>query len=203
MALAPLISTSDLAERGITTGESEVGVFIDVASTAVRQAAGSSISEQTSTVALAGFDGGNWLNLPGRPVTSVDSVTLDGEEITDFKLAEGRLWRHRGWGSHRRGEPSTIEVTYTHGLPTVPEHIVDLVCSMVAAGLSAARADEDGLGLAVDNGRVQSVSIDGFTESYATSADAVSAVTQMTLPPATRLWLAQQFGGGADVVASR
>lgn len=204
MALAPLATTADLDARGIVSNFDQAEKFLEIASAVVRNAAGTPISEVTSTVTLDGYHNEPWLRLPGSPVTAVESVTVDGVEVDDWRHAGERVWRWQGWASGGwPGRPSTVSVTYTHGLSTVPEEIVDLVCAMVAAAKSALDTDDEGLGLAVDNGRVQSVTIDSFTETYSTSGDAVEAITQMTLPARTRAWLANQFGNGVSTVTSR
>lgn len=199
--MPPLATPADLSARGIDAGFGEVDVFLDVASAEVRHAAGSNISETTATVTLVGRHS-QWLRLPGAPVRSVATVEIDGEAVSDWKLADGRLWRRAGWGGQHRGEPAMVAVTYTYGLATVPADIVDLVCSMVAAAKSSLDSAAGGEGLAYDNGRLQSISIDGFSETYATSAEAMSAVTAMTLPSRARQRLSERFGGGADMVVT-
>lgn len=206
----PLATSDDLDARGITSSFAQVDTYLAVASSVVREAAGSPISQKTSSITLEGYHGEKRIRLPGGPVTSVDSVTVDGETVNegtgynDYTVAGEFLWRSAGWGGSGGPErPARVEVTYTHGMAEVPEHIVDLVCSMVAAARAALEADEDGLELGMQNGRVQSVTIDGFSETYATSGEAIEAVTAMTLPKRTRDWLAQQFGQGASVGASR
>jgi len=207
VALDPLITTADLDARGIVSGFLQVDTFIAEASTVVREAAGTPISEVTSTVTLDGYRNEQWLELPGSPVTAVATVTIDGDTVTDWRLASGRLWRAASWGSGGRwgydDRPSAVSVTYTHGLPTVPEDIVGLVCAMVAASKAALDEDDDGLGLALDNGRVQSVRIDGFAETYGTSQEAIAAATRMTLPERTRQMLQARFSGSATSLRSR
>lgn len=55
-----------------------------------------------------------WFELPERPVSAVTSVHLDGEEITDYRRFGARLWRRDGWETCP-GEPSSVDVVYTHG----------------------------------------------------------------------------------------
>jgi hypothetical protein len=201
VALTPLATAADLAARGIISVFPQVDVFLAEASAAVREAAGSPISQTTSTVKLHVHPGTSWIRLPGQPVTAVTAVELDGEPLTDgWSLVDGELHRPAGWAS---AGPTPVTVTYTHGLPVVPEDIVGLACSIVAAAKAALDEDDEGLGLAVDNGRVQSVTIDNFTETYSTAGEAVAAVTPFMLPERTRRWLATRFGGGAAMVASR
>lgn len=211
MALADLATIDDLDVRGITlqldtTEQVLVDTLLTVASSMVRDAAGVPITEATSTVVIDGYRCEPWLPLPGQPVREVDAVELDGTEVTDWRLASGRLWRRAGWS--RDDGPGTVQVTMTHGLTSVPEDIVDLVCAMVAAGLKASRTTGDGTGLAARDSSIQSrsVTIDDYSESetYASGADAaVTAPTAMSLPKRTRDALRSRFGGTAGTVTSR
>lgn len=75
------------------------------------------------------------LSLPELPVTSVASVTLDGEAVTDYTLDAyyGLLWRDDpGWWM--RGD--LYVVTYTHGYATVP-NIYKRVAAVLARGASS------------------------------------------------------------------
>lgn len=197
MALAPLATVADLTARGLTIDPSEtaiVNVYLDVASTAVRTAAGVPISQTTSTVTLEG-EASHWLSLPGPPVTAVASVELDGVPVTDFKLRSSRLWRACGWSDPC--EPSEVEVTQTHGLPTVPADIVDLVCRIAAAALVAFRSQPDGEGLAAKDVRSERIG------DYAVTYGDGGRITEMELPDYLRAQLRARFGGGVAVVRSR
>lgn len=209
MALADLAATSDLTARGITwTSPAEdtiVDTFLTVASAMVREAAGVPILQTTSTVTLGGTCG-QWLPLPGQPIQSVSSVSIDGTAVTDWRVSSGQLWRRGGWQAD--DGPSEVEVSMTHGLASVPADIVDLVCSMVAAGLKAQREQADGSGLAARDPSLQSKSeaVGGYSTSvaYATGRDAAEASpTAMSLPQRTRDALAARFGGAAAVLVLR
>lgn len=210
MALADLADTTDLDDRGITyTSPSEdtlVSTLLTVASQMVREAAGAPILQATSTVTVAGRYDQQWLSLPGQPIRSVSTVEIDGTAKTDWRLSDGRLWRRSGWGTD--DGPSEVEVTMVHGLTSVPVDIVDLVCAMVAAGLVAARAEDDGTGLAGRDPSIQSQSESvgsySTSTSYATGRDAAEAApTAMSLPQRTRDALRSRFGGGVGVLVSR
>lgn len=197
MALDPLATVADLTARGLTVDDSEtaiVTVYLDVASTAVREAAGVPISEVTSTVVLEG-DAGRWLTLPGPPISAVASVKLDGTVITDWRLRSHRLWRAAGWTGC--DGPSEAEVVQTHGLATVPADIVDLVCRMVAAALVSYRSEDGGTGLAA--GSITSERIGDYAVTYGSNG----LITEMELPDYLRERLAARFGGGASVLRSR
>lgn len=197
MALPALATVADLTARGVTVEASEtaiVGVYLDVASAAVRQAAGTPISQVTSTVGVEPDDSA-WLSLPGPPVTAVASVQIDGEAVTDWRLRSGRLWRAVGWSP--TFEPSQVTVTYTHGLPTVPADIVDLVCRIAAAALVAYRAETGGTGLAAQDVRAERIG------DYAVTYGDDGRITEMELPDYLRARLAARFGSGVAVVRSR
>lgn len=197
MALDPLATVGDLEARGLTiTPEEEttVATFLAEASAAVREAAGVPISQTISTVALEGPDNSQWLTLPGPPIQSVAAVEIDGEAVTDWRLRSHQLWRAAGWSGC---EPSEVTVTQTHGLPTVPDDIVGLVCRIAAAVLVAHRAQPDGEGLAARD--IRSERIGDYAVTYGDSG----RITDIELPEYLREQLAARFGGGVAVVRSR
>lgn len=191
MALSDLAAAADLSARGITPTAVHT-VMLSVASSIVRAAAGGPISETTSTVTLTGW-GDKALELPGKPVQSVATVEVDGVAVTDFVLTDsGNLWRRVGWGYS--DEPTPIGVTMTHGLPTVPAHVVQLVCDLAIVGAAAA---PDG----AHDPRVVAERIDDYSVTFAQGAEAVASAIE--LPALTRRWLRAQFGGGVGVVTYR
>lgn len=194
MALAPLASVADLEARGVTISPSEVAtvnVFLDVASALVREAAGSPISETTSTVVLEG-ERVSRLRLPGPPIRSVSAVLVDGQAVTGWKLASGALYGAAGW---RPGpDPSDVEVTYVHGLPTVPADIVDLVCRLAGQELSAFRSGEGTASRALKSERIG---------DYAAEYDTDAETGTMSLTQFQRDRLAARFGGGVGTARVR
>lgn len=104
-----------LDESEDTLSDDKADVVLRIASAAVRMAARQHITAVVGdTVVLIG-DPGAWLELPQRPVTAVTSVKVDGATVTDYKRFGNRLWRGCGWEA-TCGEPSAIEVVYSHGL---------------------------------------------------------------------------------------
>lgn len=194
MALPPLAATADLTARKIdTTDPTLVAQALAAASAAVRRAAASPILQTTSTVELDGWRDDKWLQLPGPPIVSVTTAAIDGTPVTDYRLARPRMWRAGGWGVD--DGPATVAVTLTHGLVEVPADIVDLVCSMVGAGIAAAAEGYQA------HGGVIAERIDDYSVQYAQGAEAVASV--MELPRRTRAWLRQAFGGGVGMVKFR
>lgn len=197
MALDPLATVADLVALGLTVDDTETPIverYLAVASTAVRQAAGSPISQTTSTVTLEG-EADQRLRLPGPPITAVTDVKLDGTAVTDWRLRSDRLWRFGGWTGF--DGPSEVEVTQTHGLPEVPADIVDLVGRLVAGALASYRADDDGASLGTQV--VTSERIGDYAVTY--GGDGLA--TDMELPAYLRDRLAARFGGGIQVMRSR
>ena len=192
--MGPLATTDDMAALGVTVDAEEkpiVTQYLAVASASVRDAAGCPITSGTSTVWLAG-QREERLPLPGPPVTAVDTVLLDEAEVSGWRLSRPRasLYRAGGWGT----DASEVEVTYTHGLPTVPDDIVALVCRIAATTLMAYRSDETGGGLGVR--RVTQLRIGDYSASFANDG----TMTEVELPATTRARLRARFGGGAAVV---
>lgn len=192
MALAPLATTADLSALGVDiTDDTLVASLLASVSADVRKAAGVPISRVTSTVELAGSRE-QWLPLPGVPVVSVASASLEGSVVTDFRLIDGRLWRAGGWQATRA--PSLVEVTFTHGYDPVPEEIVRLVCMLVSAGMHAAK---EGFG---SRRGVSSERIDDYQVSFTRGEDEVVDPTE--IPQRTRDRLRQEFGGGVAVTGA-
>lgn len=192
MALPDLAEATDLDARGVDTSDTDlVAVMLAVASSLVRNAAGSPIAEHEATVTWWALESGPWLEIPVTPVTAVASVSRDGVAVTDHKLVHGDLWRSSGWFSC---EPVEIEATLTCGLPEVPEHIKQLVCDLAILGMDSATTG------ALD-ARVVAEKIDDYAVTFAAGASAVSSA--MTIPTATRLSLRAQFGRGVGSLRLR
>jgi hypothetical protein len=192
--VADLITKADLAKYGtdVDLDAPRVELMIQIASETVIDAAGSPILQTRSVVEIPAMPS-RILRLPGLPVSEIHAVSVDGLAVTGWTRITAGLYRPYGWSSYGL---ETVTVDYTHGLPTVPADIKDLVARMVIAGLLAAQDGADGL--ALTNGRLSSFSIDNYREAYATGAE-VEAVTEMTLPERTRERLARRFGAGASV----
>jgi len=192
MALPNLAADTDLSIRGVDTSDVDlVDTMLAVASSLVREAAGSPILEAEATVSWWVTEWDQYETIPVRPVTAVETVELDGVAITDHKVVHNDLWRSTGW---YRGEPALIEATVTAGLAAVPEHVKQLVCDLAVLGMETAAAG------AVD-ARVVAESIDDYSVTFAKGSEAVASA--MTIPRATRQSLRAQFGGGVTSVRMR
>jgi len=188
VALAPLATAADLSARQYdVTNTTRVTAALAAASASVRDAAGCSISQETSTITLWGGDS-RTLDLPGGPITDVSSVSSSDIDVTGWRLADGSLWLARGWGAC---EPVAVTVTYTHGYPTVPEDIVDLVCELAGASMLSDGDPHDH--------RIVSEAIDDSRTGWSSDGP----VSVLELPERTRLLLRQRFGGGVYVTGSR
>lgn len=201
MALAPLATALDLEVKGVDTSVNVplVDAMLAAASSIIREAAGSVISQATSTVEIMAPEG-RWLQLPG-PVTAVSAVLMDGVAFADWKFVNGMLWHPWGWSygtytfqrpfRHDIWMPIIVTVTYTHGLVTVPADIVNLCVDLAKLGIEGAAQQVRPAALVSST-----ESIDDHSETYQYAAN---ARTLMELPTATQEWLAQRFGSGVYV----
>src|SRR5690606_6300853 len=162
---------------GVDTSNADlVESLLASVSAAVREAAGVCITLETSTFTIP-TEPSRRVDLPVRPVRSVESVTLDGETVTDYLVRGSAIWRDIPW--QRTGAiPGELVIEATHGLDEVPADIVKLVCTLVAAGLIEA---EEGLGA---NRGVSGEGVDDYRISFTRGEDEV--VDKTELPERTR-----------------
>lgn len=192
MALDSLADIADLPP--VWQAEQDAQKALDVASAAIREAAGSAIGVLTSVVTLTGTTM-RLLRVPG-PIGAVTAVLVDGVAVTDYKALPEGLYRHCGWGGRdswtgARG-PSLVTVSLTHGLTDVPADIVDLCLQLAVAWL---QHNEGGGG---STAGLTSAKLDDAAETY--SDESSGQVSPVYIPDATRQWLAARFGGGLAVV---
>ena len=180
-------TASDLAaylQQDFTAEETATAdLALNLATAYVRNVVGQSITQATSTITLHVPDEPTtFLQLPQRPATAVNAVTISGTTVNDYTVLPGTLYRANGWSTGRsfRGAPVTVTVTYTHGYATVPDDI-KAACLYVAAQIFANPTG------------VESVAIDDYRESRAT------ATAGALLPPGLEQTLRAVYGGGAYV----
>ncbi|WP_157253207.1 hypothetical protein [Nonomuraea typhae] len=155
----PLASPADAVRLGYTLPSGREMEFLARASARLRRDAGRPISSTTSTVRLR-VEGGKVM-LPGGPVTAVSTVV----RLPEDGGATLTGWRWDGM-EHIHCIPlwcADVLVTYTHGLATIPDELLDLVCS-VAVRLGQT---EEAPGMEVGK---RSESIDDYAVTYAVEA---------------------------------
>lgn len=184
MALAPLAVVTDLPLVWRTHVDNVTA--LDIASAAIREAAGSAIGEVVGTVTVPAPTG-RLLSLPG-PIRSVTAVTVDGTAVTDYRNVGNGLWRRYGWHC----EPVEVSVTATFGLGEVPGDIADMCAQLAVAWL---QNRDEGAG---STAGLKSVRIDDAAETY--SDEAAGHVSPVFIPEVTRNWLRARFSGGVTVV---
>lgn len=182
-----LATTTDLDRFGIDYKGRDIQAqaMLESVSSEVRSAAGQPITLGTYTVSIPS-EASRKLDLPSRPVVSVESVKMEGEEITGWKLLGNALYGERMW--HQEGEtPRLMTITYTAGYKTVPQDIVRLVCAFVASGLAQDAAGGPGAHRDQAYVRADDVQI-GYRQGGEEVIDALS------LPETTRTMLRTRFG---------
>lgn len=141
MSFATVAELGNWLDRDLSSKTDEAQLALDVATAQIQAYTRQTIEEVADdTVQLKG----TWrhvLELPERPVTSVSSVTVDGEAQTltdDYVVVRNELRRPNaeyhnwqvpssdfypftktGWG----GPSVIVEVVYTHGYSTIPDDI--------------------------------------------------------------------------------
>jgi len=172
-----LASTVDAIRLGYTLPAGDAEALLRRASARIRRAAKQHISSITSTVRVR-VEGGVAV-LPGNPITAVTSVTQltedGGAAVTGWRW-DGRDQVHGINTSPTTNLPvmarwpTDVLVTYTHGWTTIPDELLDLVCSIAAriGSVPASGGMEAG---------VRSESIDDYSVTYAVEAlDAASGL---------------------------
>lgn len=195
MALTPLAGVPDLlahAPAGFSPDMSKALAKLDAASDAVRDAAGSPITQAESTVRIVAAGCGSWLDLPGKPVVSVSSVTIEGEPVTGWRLLGSRLYRAGEWA---HGGPVEVQVTMVHGFAEAPADVVALVCDFAIAAL----LNESGARAGVTS---QGYSIDDYRENLAFDQGPHGTSSVIEIPAGTRAMLRQRFGAAAFVTGA-
>lgn len=187
MSYVPLAYVTDVQALGIDVSNvTLVQSLIDSVSAEVRETAGCPITVTDSTITLAGVRE-QFLSLPGGPIRSVTTVTLDGDAVTDYKVRDNRLWRLAGWGD----VDEDVVVTYTHGFDSPPADITRLVCLMVAAGVNAAAGGFAGhRGVAYERDDTYQI---GYQQGQDENVDPTA------LPDRVKADLRRRFGGGSYV----
>lgn len=163
----PLATPEDIHDRigrDLTQAELiRLPALLADASAAVRNYTGASFTQATSSVKLRVRNGR--VRLPQRPVTAI--TTVKGLNLDGTVGAAIAGWRWDGYQELSVGAPSLIangpwypwdrywslEVTYTHGYPSVPGDVRAVVCSIALRALGR-KPDEAGL---------MSESIDGYS----------------------------------------
>lgn len=161
-------------------------LLIEGATAVVQALVGQRLLQATSTVVLEPVYGG-MLDLPQRPVISVESVLIGAEEVTSdgWQLVGDRLFRYAGWRSYDYGgfaPPITVE--YTHGY-TVGDRHLELARSAVIALASQVYSNPDS---------VTREQIGDVATSYEKSSSALEA------SPFLRQALIRCYGQGAGLI---
>lgn len=190
--LTPLATSADLTARNITLPDGlDVDTALASASASVRDAAGCPIIQATSTVVVV-VDDPCWITLPAGPVSAVASVSMGDVAVTRWtKVGDSVRVSPRAWPVDTCF-PAEVTITYTHGLPTVPADIVDLVCSVVA--IIGAQNGDPGSG-----GKTTMLRLGDYTESFAIPIGTDSP-SPAALPLSVRQALQARFGTSVAMV---
>lgn len=138
MAFATTADLATLLDRAFTTSETlQVDRIMEAATAFIRDEVGAHIAPRlTSTVTVTVPQHEQWIDLPQRPVVSVDTVAVNGSPVDSARwaLVDGALYFEApGWSSRRH---SNVTVTFSHGFVSAPEDVRDH-CLVIAAQMLA------------------------------------------------------------------
>lgn len=188
MSFATVDDLAALLGRQLTSDqEVQAQLLLDLATAEIRNHTRQHLEVKTHTQRLHGTWSGD-LELPQRPVISVESVKIEGEAVTDYQYdTDGvirrvagalvptfdRAWAGGGWGGPR----SIVEVVYMAGWDPLPIDIRGVCLSMAVA----AAANPTG---------VAQESIGSYSVSYRAASVGVvlTADHRKTLHPYRRWW---------------
>ncbi len=132
-----LAAPEALAERlGVDATDPRVWDALRSASARFRAAVRHPVSRiERDTVTLDGTGAGSLL-LPAAPVTALERVTVDGDDITEAVQcsADGML----RWPGGFPDTLGAVQVVYTHGYEPVPDEIADVVLSVAETAYAGA-----------------------------------------------------------------
>ncbi len=157
----PLASIADAVRLGYTLTAGRESELLARASARIRRAAGQHITSLTSTLRVNVENGTAFL--PGGPVTAVSTVAYiaddGGSTITGWRW-DGYNRIDRLW---LRSCATQVNVTYTHGFASLPDQLVEIVCSV---------SQRLGRGDSVSGmeAGIRSESIDDYSVTYASEA---------------------------------
>lgn len=172
-----------LAVDESTLDADQVELLLDIASNAIRDEAGGQVIEQVTDdqIELRGV----WapdLWLPQFPVTAVDSIAVDGNELaaTSYRFSsDGRVTRYPGAGineapldgpdgtgpCHWGGPDLLVAVTYTHGYEEIPPSVKGICLDLVKRAIRTP-----------DAGAIIQETVASYSVSY--SREAASTLTK-------------------------
>lgn len=189
----PLATADDLAARlGRATWTdpvelAQVEAFLLDASAELRSLTGQPLTQMTSTVTLIAGEYGR-VTLPAFPVIDVDSVAVEGDVVTDFKV-DGRELKNL---SACAGDE--VEVTYTHGWDPIPDDLIKWTCVLAASQLQAA-SQRGNLGMSAGV-IAEAERIDDYQHQVTFANTDVAVDIGFVLPPSVRARLVSTYGDG-------
>lgn len=160
--------------RALTANEiTYVQALLARASRAVRSYTGQYLEEVEHDAITIEPDLYGNLRLPQIPVTTIESVTVDGVlvDAADYEWdVHGHITRptFNSWEINGTVSPwgSPVDVVYTHGYDPIPDDVVEIVADIVAGRISGASASSAG-------GTVKRAQVDDVQVEYDTAASAM------------------------------
>jgi hypothetical protein len=125
----------DLEEYiGTTLPPARAELMLELATSAVINAAGVPVVQVVDDVATIDGNGSDRLLLPNWPVTAVSTVTVDGTALAADRWNWSRYGEIRRTSGRWPFTPGAVQVTYTHGYPEadIPTDLKAIVLQVAA-----------------------------------------------------------------------
>lgn len=169
--LATVAQLSAFLDRTIDGADAAALQALEIASSVVRAYCGHTISQTVDDTVVLDGSGTTLLLLPGAPISTVTSVSVDDEALD----GEDWRWSSQGFilridGSVFPNTPRAIEVTYTHGWAEVPAAIIGVVLSLAGRMLDGSAG-------------IKQESLGSYSVTYASPGPTLQAAETMNLDP--------------------
>lgn len=133
------------------------------------------VTAGSSTISVYGRD---VFQLPQRPVTSVDSVAVNGTTTSDYRLVNNTLT------IDGVGLSDDVTVAYSHGYSDIPDELIELVCQIATRLDTSSTQQGQAVAAGVQQQTAGSFSIGFGWDAWKAQAD-LTAGEKATL---RRLW---------------
>lgn len=194
MAFATATDVSDRLGRALTATEAtQVAALLADATGHLQSVIGQRVEGGTSTIRQRTSWRDMRVHLVQFPIRTVDTVKVNGvmlTPITDWYWYGDDVIYIVGGYTTTTAKFANVDVTYTHGVVTVPDDLKQITCALVLQTLGQLQRSGS-----MDPGQIQSERIDDYSVSYQAGSGSVG----MHLPAAVAERLRAKYGQGAYV----
>lgn len=198
MSFATISDVEARLGRTLTSDEqTQMTALLADATGYLQSVIGQKVEGATTTIKERAPWGNLRVVLPEMPVRSVDTVELDGVEltaVTEWEWDGERTITILGGYTTTTLRYAVLEVTYTHGTTAIPADLAQITCALALQAFQQLKRTGS-----LDHGAIQSERIDDYSISYQVGSHAPG----MSVPDHVASRLRAKYGAGSYVVGSR